>query len=96
MTLICVPSARSSDRVGMVSVSSARNESCRGGPRNLFQLLLGIHAAGRVDPGFPAFLDSDTLAAWLVLYAAGNLVLVADAGLHSRTMNSSSPSGPAR
>lgn len=38
-------------------------------------------------PVFLHFWTSDVLAAWLAVYAAGNLVLVADAGLQFRTLN---------
>src|SRR5712675_2246575 len=33
------------------------------------------------------FWTSDVLAAWLVIYAAGNLTLIADAGLQLRAVN---------
>jgi O-antigen/teichoic acid export membrane protein len=36
---------------------------------------------------FLHFWTSDVLAAWLALYATGNLVLIADAGLHFRAIN---------
>src|SRR5215211_4774572 len=71
----------------MVSVSSRPRRILQGWSANLFQLLLGITQQVALIPVFLHFWTSDTLAAWLTLYAAGNLVLVADAGLHSRTMN---------
>src|SRR5205823_3094766 len=38
-------------------------------------------------PIFLHFWSSDILAAWLAIYAAGNLILVADAGLQFRAIN---------
>jgi O-antigen/teichoic acid export membrane protein len=38
-------------------------------------------------PVFLHYWTSDVLAAWLVIYAAGNLVLIADAGLQFRAIN---------
>jgi O-antigen/teichoic acid export membrane protein len=54
---------------------------------NLVLMLLGISQQVLFVPIFLHFWSSDTLAAWLAVYAAGNLVIVADAGLHSRTLN---------
>jgi len=60
----------------MVSVSSRPQRIVQGGPR-IFSVLLGITQQVALIPVFLHFWTSDTLAAWLVLYAAGNLVLVA-------------------
>jgi O-antigen/teichoic acid export membrane protein len=54
---------------------------------NFFQLLLGITQQVGLVPVYLHFTSSALLAAWLVLYAAGNLVLIADAGLHVRAIN---------
>src|SRR5438445_2609322 len=54
---------------------------------NLFQLLLGITQQVALVPVFLHYRSSEMLAAWLALYAAGNLVLVADVGLQSRAIN---------
>ncbi len=54
---------------------------------NLLQLLLGITQQVGLVPVFLHYRSSEMLAAWLALYAAGNLVLVADVGLQSRAIN---------
>lgn len=50
-------------------------------------MLLGITQQVALIPVFLHFWTSDVLAAWLTIYAAGNLVLVADCGLHVRAIN---------
>lgn len=54
---------------------------------NLVQVLLGVTQQVALIPVFLHYWSSDVLAGWLALYAAGNLALVADAGLHPRVMN---------
>jgi O-antigen/teichoic acid export membrane protein len=54
---------------------------------NLTQLILGITQQLALVPIFLHYRSSDMLAAWLALYAAGSLVLVADAGLMLRAVN---------
>lgn len=54
---------------------------------NLVQMVLGITQQVALVPVFLHFWTSDMLAAWLAIFAAGNLVLVADAGLHPRAIN---------
>src|ERR1700750_558942 len=54
---------------------------------NLFQVVLGVTQQVALVPVFLHYWTSDVLAAWLALYAAGNLVLVADAGLQFRAIN---------
>jgi O-antigen/teichoic acid export membrane protein len=71
----------------MVSVSSRPQRILQGWSANLVQLLLGITQQVALIPVFLHFWTSDTLAAWLALYAAGNLVLIADAGLQLRAIN---------
>jgi O-antigen/teichoic acid export membrane protein len=54
---------------------------------NLFQLLVGIVQQVALVPVFLYFWNSDTLSAWLTIFAAGNLILAADAGLHMWSLN---------
>jgi O-antigen/teichoic acid export membrane protein len=54
---------------------------------NLLQMALGIAQQVALVPIFLHFWSSDILAAWLAIYAAGNLILVADAGLQLRAIN---------
>jgi O-antigen/teichoic acid export membrane protein len=54
---------------------------------NLFQMILGITQQVALVPVFLHFWSSDVLAAWLAIYSAGNLVLIADAGLQPRSIN---------
>jgi O-antigen/teichoic acid export membrane protein len=54
---------------------------------NLFQMLLGVTQQVALVPVFLHFWTSDVLAAWLVIYAVGNLVLIADSGLQFRAIN---------
>jgi len=53
----------------------------------LAQLALSILQQLALVPIFLHYRSSDMLAAWLALYAAGSLVLIADAGLMLRTVN---------
>jgi O-antigen/teichoic acid export membrane protein len=70
-----------------MSVSSRSRRIFEGWSANLFLLLLGITQQVALIPIFLHFWSGETLAAWLVLYAAANLVLVADAGLQIRAIN---------
>ncbi|MET4294290.1 O-antigen/teichoic acid export membrane protein [Bradyrhizobium sp. LB8.2] len=54
---------------------------------NVVQMLLALTQQLVLIPAFLHFWSSDTLAAWLALYAAGSLVVVADAGLQLRAIN---------
>ncbi len=54
---------------------------------NLVQVALGVTQQVALIPIFLHYWSSEVLAGWLAIYAAGNLVLIADAGLHLRTMN---------
>src|ERR1700694_2618131 len=54
---------------------------------NLLQIILGVTQQVALVPVFLHFWTRDALAAWLVVYAVGNLVLVADCGLHARAIN---------
>ncbi len=70
-----------------MSVSGRLQRILQGWSANLVQLLLGITQQVALIPVFLHFWSSDTLAAWLALYAAGNLVFIADAGLQLRAIN---------
>ena len=54
---------------------------------NLFQMILGVTQQVALVPVFLHFWSSEVLAAWLVIYAAGNLILIADCGLQFRAIN---------
>src|SRR6478735_11115273 len=54
---------------------------------NLCQTILGVTQQVALVPVFLHFWSSDVLAAWLVIYAVGNLVLIADSGLQFRAIN---------
>jgi O-antigen/teichoic acid export membrane protein len=54
---------------------------------NLIQMVLGITQQVALVPVFLHVWSGEMLAAWLVIYAAGNLVLIADSGLQSRAIN---------
>lgn len=51
------------------------------------QLLLALTQQIVLIPLFLKYWTSDALSAWLTVFAAGNLVLAADAGLHGWTLN---------
>jgi hypothetical protein len=54
---------------------------------NLVQLILGVTQQLALVPIFLHYTSKDLLAAWLALYAVGNLALVADFGLQPRAIN---------
>ena len=54
---------------------------------NLFQMILGVTQQVALIPVFLHFWSSEILAAWLVVYAVGNLVPIADCGLQFRAIN---------
>ena len=54
---------------------------------NLFQMILGVVQQVALVPVFLHFWSSEILAAWLVVYAVGNLVSIADCGLQFRAIN---------
>jgi O-antigen/teichoic acid export membrane protein len=54
---------------------------------NLVQLILGVTQQLVLVPIILHYCSSEVLAAWLALYAAGDLALVADFGLLSRAIN---------
>src|SRR5665213_507628 len=69
------------------SGSSRAGRLFQGWSANLFQLLLGIVQQVALVPVFLYFWNSATLSAWLTIFAAGNLILAADAGLHMWSLN---------
>jgi O-antigen/teichoic acid export membrane protein len=54
---------------------------------SLFQMVLGVTQQVALIPVFLHFWSGEILAAWLVIYAVGNLVLIADSGLQFRAIN---------
>ena len=54
---------------------------------NLIQMILGVTQQVALIPVFLHFWNGEMLAAWFVVYAAGNLVSVADSGLQFRAIN---------
>jgi O-antigen/teichoic acid export membrane protein len=54
---------------------------------NFLQMILGFTQQVALIPVFLHFWSSEVLAAWLVLYAVGNLALIADSGLQFRAIN---------
>ncbi|RXH29769.1 hypothetical protein XH99_10825 [Bradyrhizobium nanningense] len=59
----------------------------QGWSANLVQILLGLTQQLVLIPAFLHIWTADVLAAWLAVYAAGSLVVVADAGLQLRAVN---------
>jgi O-antigen/teichoic acid export membrane protein len=70
-----------------VIVPSRARRLFSGWSANLFQTILGITQQVALIPVFLHYWTGDVLAAWLTIYAAGNLILIADAGLQSRAIN---------
>lgn len=72
----------------MTLLSSSRARRIFGGwSANMVQLLLALTQQIVLIPLFLKYWTSDTLSAWLTIFAAGNLVLAADVGLHGWTLN---------
>jgi O-antigen/teichoic acid export membrane protein len=71
---------------GMPGPSRARR-LFSGWSASLFQMVLGLTQQVALIPVFLHFWSGEILAAWLVIYAIGNLVLVADSGLQFRAIN---------
>lgn len=59
----------------------------QGWSANLVQMVLGLTQQLLLIPAFLHVWTGDMLAAWLAIYAAGSLVVVADAGLQLRAVN---------
>ena len=75
------------DWEGPATVPSRAKRLFSGWSANIFQIVLGVTQQVALVPVFLHFWTSDVLAAWFVIYAAGNLVLIADAGLQLRAIN---------
>jgi hypothetical protein len=72
----------------MNAATSSRLRRLLGGwSANFAQVFLGITQQLALVPIFLHFGTSELLAAWLAVYAAGNLLLIADAGLNARMIN---------
>ncbi len=71
---------------GISSPSRARRLFA-GWSANIVQVALGVIQQVALVPVFLHYWTSDMLAAWLAIYAAGNLVPIADAGLQFRAIN---------
>jgi O-antigen/teichoic acid export membrane protein len=69
------------------SGSSRARRLVGGWSANLLQMILGVTQQVALVPVFLHFWTSEVLAAWLVIYAVGNLTLIADSGLQFRTIN---------
>jgi hypothetical protein len=70
-----------------VSGPSRARRLFSGWSASLFQMILGITQQVALVPVFLHRWTSDILAAWLAVYSAGNLILIADAGLQFRSIN---------
>lgn len=70
-----------------MTIPSRARRLFAGWSANLFQMILGVTQQVALVPVFLHFWTSEILAAWLVIYAFGNLILIADAGLQSRAIN---------
>ena len=69
-------------------IGSSRARRIFGGwSANLVQLALSLTQQIVLIPLFLKYWSGDTLSAWLTIFAAGNLVLVGDAGLHGWSLN---------
>ena len=72
----------------MTLLSTSRARRIFGGwSANAIQLLLSLTQQIVLIPLFLKYWTGDALSAWLTIFAAGNLVLTADAGLHGWTLN---------
>ena len=72
----------------MTIQTSSRSRRIFGGwSANVVQLLLALTQQIVLIPLFLKFWQGDTLSAWFTIFAAGNLVLAADPGLHVWSLN---------
>jgi O-antigen/teichoic acid export membrane protein len=72
---------------GGISTPGRARRLLSGWSANLFQMILGVTQQVALVPVFLHYWTSDVLAAWLAIYAAGNLIMIADAGLQLRSIN---------
>jgi hypothetical protein len=68
-------------------ISSRARRIFGGWSANVFQLLLSLTQQIVLIPLFLEYWTSDTLSAWLTIFAAGNLMLAVDGGLHAWALN---------
>ncbi len=72
----------------MTSLTPSRARRILGGwSANFIILVLALTQQIILIPLFLKYWSGDTLSAWLTIFAAGNLVLVGDAGLHGWSLN---------
>lgn len=80
--------AQAADAAGTRAAGPGRaSRLLSGWSASLVQMILGLTQQIALIPVFLHFWSSDVLAAWLVIYAAGSLVPIADGGLHLRAIN---------
>jgi O-antigen/teichoic acid export membrane protein len=70
-----------------LSASSRARRILGGWSANVIQVLLALTQQIVLIPLFLKYWTSDTLSAWLTIFAAGSLVLAADGGLHGWSLN---------
>jgi O-antigen/teichoic acid export membrane protein len=75
------------DREAPMTGPSRARRLFAGWSANFFQTILGFTQQVALVPVFLHFWSSEILAAWLVIYAVGNFVLIADSGLQFRAIN---------
>jgi O-antigen/teichoic acid export membrane protein len=85
--LIEEPAQGGGEALAGASGPSRARRLLAGWSANLFQMILGVSQQVALVPIFLHYWTSDVLAAWLAIYAAGNLILIADAGLQLRSIN---------
>src|ERR1700754_3989847 len=85
----CRPYRRRNDAEGPMSAAgSSRMQRLLGGwSANFSQVLLSMTQQLALAPVFLHYGADELLAPWLAVYAAGNLLLIADAGLNARMIN---------
>jgi O-antigen/teichoic acid export membrane protein len=75
------------NKASMTGSPSRARRLSDGWSANLLQMALGIAQQVVLVPVFLHYWSNDVLAAWLVIFAAGNLVPVVDCGLQFRAIN---------
>lgn len=70
-----------------MTVPSRARRLFAGWSANFIQMILGVTQQVALIPVFLHYWTSGVLAGWLAIYAAGNLILIADAGLQFRAIN---------
>jgi len=79
--------ARQSEAPTNAAGRSRARRLIAGWSASFFQMALGLTQQIALVPVFLHFWTSEVLAAWLVIYAVGNLTLIADCGLQFRAIN---------